>query len=96
MQAEIDTILHGDRIVHPYFGTVDLLNVLQAKGKRLQCGDIGTTSTGDGRDVRVRVKAVWADEKRSRMNDVVVIIAALPMTPDRLEGCAIEWKVKAA
>jgi len=65
--------------------------VLQGKGKRLRCGNTGKTSLADGRDLEVRVKAVWNDEKRTRLNDVVLIVAALPVPPDDLAGCTIEW-----
>lgn len=89
--TSVDTILHAERLVHHFFGEIDLLAILETRALPLSAGARGVARLADGRDVPIRVKSVWSKEPDDELSGKVLIVAPLAVPPADVRGCAIEW-----
>ncbi len=89
--TSVDTILHAERLVHHFFGEIDLLAILEPQALPLSAGARGIARLADGRDIAIRVKSVWSKEPDDTFSGKVLIVAPLAVPPAEVCGCAIEW-----
>jgi len=90
MNMQINTICHADRLMHEFFGQIDILNIVN-NGRTINHGDMGWATLPDCSRVKIRVKSFWKMNKPRDPSALIIIVDPLPLHPSELEGCPLHW-----